>query len=276
MIRNTWPAWLAAAVLTGAVAPAAHAAPDVSAYGADGSVLSVGSVVAQGERNGDVCTFADDAVTLATARTGAIALQADDACRLVVTFLGVPDGAFGSADLTGESRRPKLPEDGAAPASVGSPVSPGAVTGLLPYVSTDVATKRQVQVTLSQTIYRTGGIRQYEDYIDVTYEVDTKNGALSNVQPVAGYCIGDLVSDVLLTPLTEIRSCFYKTLYNGPNRAGFQSGGYYRETVAGIETDARKLTETFDVLRNKVPTRACDTGGALPIGWTNYCFLDVN
>jgi hypothetical protein len=84
------------------------------------------------------------------------------------------------------------------------------------------------------------------------------------------------VSDVLLTPLTEVRSCFYKTLYNGPNRVGLRSGGYYRETVAGVETDARKLTEVFDALRNKVPTRLCDTGGALPIGWTNYCFLDVN
>jgi hypothetical protein len=276
MKHSSWPVWLAAAALTGAVAPAAHAAPDVSAYASDGSVLAVGSVVAQGAPNGDVCTFADDAVTLATAHVGAIALQADDSCRLVVTFLGVPDGAFGSADPSAESRRPKIPEDGAVPASVGPPVSPGSVTGLLPTVGMDAATKRQVLVTLSQTVYRPGGIRQYEDYTTAQYFVDTKTGALSNLEPLGGYCIGDLLSDTVFLPLTEVRSCFYKTLYNGPNHVGFRSGGYYRTVVAGHETDGREMTETFDALRNKTPTGPCDTGGALPKLWTKYCFLALD
>lgn len=276
MNRTSWcRAWLAAAVLAGAAVPAAHAAPAVSAFGPDGSVLSVGSVVAQGERSGDACTFADGAVTLATSGAGAIALRPDESCRLVVTFLGVPDGAFGSANLRAESRRPKLPEDGAAPASVGPPVSPGSVAALVPTVSTDQGTKQQVLVTLSQTIYRPGGIRQYEDYTDAQYFVDSKTGAMSGLEPLGGYCLGDLLGDVLFTSPTEIRSCYYKTLYNGAKHVGFRSGGYYREVVGGIETDARKLTEVFDVAGKGTPTRDC-YAGTLPIGWSEYCFLDIN
>lgn len=280
---------LLAAVVLGSAAPTAQASADVSAVAADGRVLSVGSVVAQGVREGDVCKFADDVVTLSVADgAGAISLRSDENCRLIVDFLGVPSASMGTnANVALESRRPKLVDESAgasASGGAGGVIGHVGITGtpvddavaLANEVAAAASATEQKLVKLSQTIYSGGGIRQYEDSVDVQYLRDKRTGAMSAVEAYDGYCIGDLVSDLVYTPVTEIRNCFYKTLYGGPDRVGFVSGGYYRQVVAGIQTDGRKLTETFNAYRNQTPTRSCSTGGSLPLGWYNYCFMDVN
>ncbi|HEU0130993.1 MAG TPA: hypothetical protein VFQ85_08390 [Mycobacteriales bacterium] len=255
-----------------AAALAAPAPATATVTAADGRALPVGSVVAYGARHGDTCTFDAPSVALAGDEV-ALGLRADDGCRLVVWTVSPA-----VADSLVQVGRPKTDADGATAPNAADLTSSGsgptvsgpeaAAVGIV----TAAASQDERQVLLRQSVYKPGGVRVYEDEAEAVYLVDRRTGALSGLQPTGGYCAGDLLSDFVYSPLTEVVDCYYKRRYGGPDRIGFLSGGYYREVVAGIQTDGRTLTETFNRYRGKPATWTYDAGGALPVGWYTYFY----
>jgi hypothetical protein len=290
----------ALAAVTGGAVPA-HAAADVSAFAADGRQLFVGSIVSEGTRSGDRCTFSDDTVTVVadSATDSVIRLAVDGACRLVVTNLS-PTASTSSVDLGGvRYTAPKTYETSATPAGAGpgvgvevagqAPAIAGSATDdalaavnaavdLAVDAAATAAANVKVDVQAVQIVENESGTQEYRDYVAAQYVKNTKNKTVGTLEPYDGACEGSYVDEnVLYGPYAnDILSCFYKETYNGPSRVGFVSGGTYRKSIATITIDQRKLTETFQATSSGPTVRSCSTGGALRTGWSSTCYFDIN
>lgn len=272
---------LALAVVTAGAAGVAPAqATDVTAYAPDGRVLVVGSVVTEGTRSGDVCTFVDGVVTVVaplSADGGAVSLGVDETCRLVVTHLG----ALADAALANESlgRRPKLDDPSQpSPAGVGDVGEPGLSIvralgdglGFATEAAADAASTEVRQVKVRQLVVDPAGVRHYEDLVSAQYTRNLRKGTVGSLAKTAGYCEGPALDSMLPPPGEATELCYFRRTANGPTKVRFVSGGYYRTTAGPVVVDERRMKETFEATFTNVRL-TCDPGGVLLYGWDVRC-----
>ena len=278
----------AVAGIAGAAVPA-HASADVTAVTLDGRTLAVGSVVSEGTRSGDLCTFADDSVIVMAdyATDSSISLAVDDGCRLVVRALGTSIPTSSSVGVRYTAPKVYETTGSSSGSGVGTISGIGSVGGLvgtedpvamiLDAAATAAATTK-VDVQAVQIIYNEAGVQEYRDYVAVQYVRNTRTHTVGTMEPYNGSCEGSYIDEnVLYGPYAnDILSCFYKETANGPSKVGFVSGGTYRKGIATITVDQRKLTETFEATYSGPTKRVCSTGGTLRTGWSSTCYFDIN
>lgn len=255
----------------------ANADGGVRVVAADGRVLGVGSVVETGSRSGDDCTFQSEGVTM-LADVGVpsgVVLATDDSCRLVVSAISA-EAPLASAALTQST--PKVYDTtSASPAAAGAPVGASAANAAVDSVGTAASTQT-VDVQATQIVYDEAGVQEYRDTISAQYTRNRRSRTVGGVAMYDGACERSwLDENVVFTPYAnEVLSCFFKPIENGPAEIAFVGGGTYRKAVAGVEIDRRKLTETFAATYTSITARWCSTGGSLPVGWSSFCYFDVN
>lgn len=280
---------MATAVATAAVlaAPGTGTADDaVTARTADGRALSVGSVVTQGHRDGDLCRFADGETTLALSwagsGAGAVAVRANESCALVVTALGGGPDAGPTAPYRDrrkvESSSPAAAR-GAAVSGAGAFVAEAAPTTLTAYA-----------VEAHQTVYRETGSQEYYDYTIADLFADPKTGGLW-LGGGDGFCrsshLDNTINDLMGIPAghpwqARVFDCHYERRVNTPTYVHFVTGGYYRRVgPLGVVLDERELTEYFHAWSNGPGlafdhTNYCTTGGTLPVEWTSWCKFRIS
>jgi hypothetical protein len=278
--RERLPVAVVVAVIAGtAVAPHVAHAEALSVTTSDGRVLQVGSVVASGERDGDVCVFADDAeIRLSGTNTNVALLTADDGCDLVVARI---TNAVSRRAPAPAGARPKYVED----AGTATSRSTGAAGGVAVETALDDLARprpkwqREVYtVHVAQPVYDAAGVRQYEDWYQVTYveEWTATDGRVRGLAPVDGACVGGLGGEALgFDPLTEIRNCWYRTVANGYSTVSARGGGWYRQGWriggTGVTTDERAMSEYVSAWYLGWDY-GCNLGGSLPIGWGSECW----
>lgn len=251
----------------------------------DGRTLHEGSVVASGQREGDLCVFPDSTQLDISGTTSTIVRVVTDAtCTLSVSKISeVAD----QPSVLSAGARPKYNED------TGEPV--GYVNGRTQIEMNlgetlnkplDAAKPKWesavITVYVSQMIYDGAGLRQYGDYVQVQYlEEWTADGSQTRVRgihPIDGRCVGGTARDVTgEDPFTEIRNCWYRTVTDGPETVSALSGGYFRQgwrvAGVGVTRDERHMSEYLEGWYGGFRF-VCHLGGELPLDWSSECWAD--
>lgn len=238
---------------------AALLALPVTAAHADGP-----QVVAYGQRQGDVCWY-PDGVVLTSPTSAAIAVRAEDDCRLVVVPQPKDPGVTSVMTYRAKTESASTT---AGMTDVVSTVDHDVLSASAPVMVTS-------EVELIQSIYDEVGLKMYEDSQQWEYQQNSKTGSMTRPVSVGGYCAinafaMDTPADLVPQPYDEIRTCNNKVTYPGPDKVGGLSWGYYRKRVGNVVYDERELQEWFTATRTTF-TRGCSYGPALKVGWVAVC-----
>lgn len=289
-------------LLAGVAVPAEATGDDTGLTAADGRPLDVGSVVAQGQRAGDICEYAPDAGTVTMTRAGGMTLRADDACRLVVVTIG--DAAADERPMPGSTARPMTNADetgglspaggpgghlGAAPDDAGEAAGAaghvaGAAVGMAGRTET-------VTIHLKQTMADRLGNIQYQSHLPMTFLRDTETGQMTTPEKVffEGYCLATVIVDLGWTsPPAEMDRCYYRVPAKGPDLVGFYVLGDYRQGLKfaypfpppynipppPVFYDFRTMTAEYELASNGTKWLACAAGDKLPVQWTHTCVAE--
>lgn len=280
----------ASLAVAGAPSGAAHA-EGLTVTTSDGRVLTVGSVVASGTRDGDVCMLPDTAeIRLSGSNTNVATFTADPNCnvsiskiteatnRPITLALGARpkidlDTVAASGGVGGVGTIGTLPGAGDVDADAAIGTVDGLVSAAKPKWQQEIYT-----IHVTQPVYDALGVRQYEDWYQIQYveEWNDTDGRVRDVTPMDGACVGGIGGDVIgYDPVTTIRSCWYTRIANGYSRVEVKGGGWYRQGVRiggiGVTTDERIMSETVAAWYLGWDY-SCNLGGSLPISWSSECW----
>lgn len=221
--------------LTTGLGPASANAESPVVFSASGDPLAVGSVVARGTVDGDLCSFAggDYVVTGNTA----VVLAVTPDCELVIRAIERLDGVVSG----GAPRGPVVPRRPADLSSTAEPAGTGsfgvAIGGGVPVVEGPDRLE-SYRGHVANYVSDEAGVKVFFSNDEIDFTQNARTGALGNVRYREGWCEGTPYVALDVPPVhadvpfqNTVVTCDYDSLRATASRVQFTSRTEYRQTT---------------------------------------------
>lgn len=132
----------------------------------------------------------------------------------------------------------------------------------------DAQEERTYRIEVRRTYWNERDQLMYDDMVAFTYRQAEGGGPITGVTPNEAYCATG-AGTYPHVPVTDPEQCYWRAGYLGGQQFSFVAHGEYRDYVAGVQYDHRRVETSFVARYDGSFSLSCGRVAQLPPQWTS-------